>query len=303
MIKKTDRDDEITPKSLFLSRRQFLKTMGFTAAGAFLAACAGQPLTFNDPNKFADEPTPRDTALNFNNYYEFSLSKAVVAKLAGELTLSPWSLQVDGLVEKPAVIDMAALPDAFSLEERVYRMRCVEGWSMVLPWTGFPLRQLLDQVMPLPEARYVLFQSVLRPEEMPGQLSLDDYPWPYTEGLRLDEASHDLTLLAVGLYGDPLAPQNGAPIRLVVPWKYGFKSIKALTRISLVADQPPTLWNSLAPQEYGFYANVNPAVDHPRWTQATEIRLGDSQRRPTLLYNGYDEVADLYAGMDLSENF
>jgi sulfoxide reductase catalytic subunit YedY len=144
---------------------------------------------------------------------------------------------------------------------------------------------------------------VLRPEEMPGQLSLDDYPWPYTEGLRLDEASHDLTLLAVGLYGEPLAPQNGAPIRLVVPWKYGFKSIKALTRISLVADQPPTLWNSLAPQEYGFYANVNPAVDHPRWTQATEIRLGDSQRRPTLLYNGYDEVADLYAGMDLSENF
>lgn len=174
---------------------------------------------------------------------------------------------------------------------------------MVLPWMGFSLNQLLKAVEPLPEARYVAFQSVLRPEEMPGQQSLDYYPWPYMEGLRLDEAQHDLTILATGLYGEPLAPQNGAPIRLVVPWKYGFKSLKAITHISLVEAQPPTLWNSLAANEYGFYANVNPAVDHPRWSQATEIRIGESERRPTLLFNGYDEVAGLYEGMDLRENF
>jgi len=190
----------------------------------------------------------------------------------------------------------------FVQEERVYRMRCVEAWSMVLPWTGFPLAKLLDMAQPLPEARFVAFQSVYRPEEMPGQVGLD-FPWPYLEGLRLDEAQHPLTLLATGLYKEPLTPQNGGPIRLVVPWKYGFKSAKALVKITLQADQPVTFWNAFAPQEYGFYANVNPAVDHPRWSQSEERRIGEIGSRATLLFNGYDEVTPLYEGMDLKVNF
>lgn len=216
--------------------------------------------------------------------------------------MQPWQVEVGGLVSNPKKYTMEELLARFPQEERVYRMRCVEGWSMVLPWQGFPLSKLLEDVEPLPEAQYVGFISVLRPEEMPGQTSLS-FPWPYLEGLRLDEARHDLTLLATGLYGDPLTPQNGGPLRLVVPWKYGFKSLKAVVRITLQADQPVTFWNAIAPQEYGFYANVNPSVDHPRWTQSEERRIGENGSRPTLLFNGYDAVAPLYEGMDLRVDF
>jgi len=217
--------------------------------------------------------------------------------------IDPWQIQIDGLVANPQTLRLEELTERYKIDEFIYRMRCVEGWSMVLPWQGFRLNKLLEDIEPLPEARYIQFQSVYRPDEMPGQAALVNYPWPYSEGLRLDEARHDLTILATGLYDEPLSKQNGAPIRLVVPWKYGFKSVKSISRISLVADEPPTLWNSLAPKEYGFYANVNPAVDHPRWSQATEIRIGESERRPTILFNGYDEVAGLYEGMDLTKEF
>lgn len=268
-----------------------------------LAACLGNPTVTATPAILTDEQTAKDLATNFINYYEFSLSKTSVADLAKDFTMEPWQIEVDGLVRNPKTYSIEDILANFAQEERVYRMRCVEGWSMVLPWTGFPFSQLLEEVDPLPEAKYVAFTSVLRPEEMPGQVSLE-YPWPYLEGLRLDEARHDLTLLATGMYNEPLTPQNGGPIRLVVPWKYGFKSIKALVRINLVADMPVTFWNALAPQEYGFYANVNPAVDHPRWSQEYELRMGEQSRQKTLLFNGYEkEVASLYTGMDLMINF
>lgn len=231
------------------------------------------------------------------------MSKTSVAGLARDFALKPWQVEVSGLVKNPKTYTIDDLLSRFQPEERVYRMRCVEAWSMVLPWTGFPLSRLLKEAEPLPEAQFVAFEAVLRPEEMPGQRELD-YPWPYLEGLRLDEAMHDLTFLATGMYGEPLTPQNGGPIRLVVPWKYGFKGIKALVRIKLVKDMPVTFWNALAPQEYGFYANVNPAVDHPRWSQAEEIRIGEQKYRPTLLFNGYEkEVVSLYDGMDLKVNY
>lgn len=291
--------DPITPKALFLSRREFLRAAGFAGVGALLAACAPGGST---PSVFSETQTSKETALNFINYYEFSLSKNSVTEVAKDFATFPWEIEVSGLVNKPQTFSMADILAQFKQEERVYRMRCVEAWSMVLPWQGFPLKHLLDVVEPTAEAKFVSFESVLRPEQMPGQQSLP-YPWPYLEGLRLDEAMHDLTLLATGLYGEPLTPQNGAPIRLVVPWKYGFKCLKALTKIKLRADMPPTLWSSIGPQEYGFYANVNPDVDHPRWSQATELRMGDSERRPTLLFNGYDEVSSLYEGMDLKINY
>ena len=216
--------------------------------------------------------------------------------------MQPWQVEVGGLVKNPQTFSMEELLANFIQEERIYRMRCVEAWSMVLPWTGFPLAKLLEMAQPLPEAKFVAFQSVYRPEKMPGQVGLD-FPWPYVEGLRLDEAQHPLTLLATGLYKEPLSPQNGGPIRLVVPWKYGFKSAKALVKITLQADQPVTFWNAIAPQEYGFYANVNPAVDHPRWSQSEERRIGEISSRATLLFNGYDEVAPLYEDMDLTVYF
>lgn len=295
--------DKITPKHLYLTRRQFLKAAGIVSASAFLAACLGNPTVTATLAILTDEQTAKDLATNFINYYEFSLSKTSVADLAKDFTMEPWQIEVDGLVRNPKTYSIEDILANFAQEERVYRMRCVEGWSMVLPWTGFPFSQLLEEVDPLPEAKYVAFTSVLRPEEMPGQVSLE-YPWPYLEGLRLDEARHDLTLLATGMYNEPLTPQNGGPIRLVVPWKYGFKSIKALVRINLVADMPVTFWNALAPQEYGFYANVNPAVDHPRWSQEYELRMGEQSRQKTLLFNGYEkEVASLYTGMDLTINF
>ena len=294
--------DIITPKALYLNRREFLRAMGITSAALLLAACdpaeTGMPTLFGQ-----DALTAKEDALDYVNFYEFSLSKRNVDERAENFTIESWEIHIDGLVANPQTIAFEDLLSRYKIDEYVYRMRCVEGWSMVLPWQGFQLNQLLKDIEPLPEARYIQFQSVYRPDEMPGQVSLDYYPWPYSEGLRLDEALHPLTILATGMYEEPLTKQNGAPIRLVVPWKYGFKSIKSIARISLVAEQPPTLWQSLAANEYGFYANVNPAVDHPRWSQATEIRIGESERRSTLLFNGYDEVADLYEGMDLRKDF
>lgn len=292
-------EDLITPKALYLNRREFLRAMGFTSAALLLAACEPGGSGSVLPSFGQDTLTAKEDALDYVNFYEFSLSKRGVAERTDDFVIQPWEIQIDGLVANPQTITMDELLERYKVDEYVYRMRCVEGWSMVLPWQGFQLKKLLEDIEPLPEARYIQFQSVFRPEEMPGQVSLDNYPWPYSEGLRLDEALHPLTILATGLYDEPLAKQNGAPIRVVVPWKYGFKSIKSVARISLVAEQPPTLWQSLAANEYGFYANVNPAVDHPRWSQATEIRIGESERRSTLLFNGYDEVADLYKDMDL----
>ena len=295
--------DEVTPKALYLNRRQFLRNAAILGAGLTLAACIPGAEPGSAPTSFQDEITEKSEALNFINYYEFSLSKRAVTELAKDFTIEPWQVEVGGLVQNPITFTIPDLLERFEIVDRIYRMRCVEGYSMVLPWSGFLLRDLLEEVKPLPEAKFVSFKSVLRPEEMPGQVSLRNYPWPYQEGLRLDEAMHNLTLMATGMYSEPLSKQNGAPLRLVVPWKYGFKSPKAIQRITLTAEQPPTLWNALAPQEYGFLANVNPAVDHPRWSQATELRLGESERRATLLFNGYDEVASLYEGIDLTTNY
>jgi sulfoxide reductase catalytic subunit YedY len=251
-----------------------------------------------------DEPqTPFDDITHYNNFYEFSTDKESVAPAAANFDTTGWQVSVEGLVQKPKVFDLGDLLKLSPPEERIYRMRCVEAWSMVIPWVGFSLSKLLDAVQPLSNAKYVAFQTLLDPTRMPGQQNhvLD---WPYVEGLRMDEAMHPLTILASGIYGRALPPQDGAPIRLVVPWKYGFKGIKSIVKIKLVADQPPTTWNIAAPNEYGFYANVNPKVDHPRWSQATEQRIGESGRRPTLPFNGYaDQVAHLYAGLDLRANF
>ncbi len=298
------KQEPITPKQLYLTRRKFLESVGIFSVSAFLAACMGNPPSSpSTPLAPADDmETRKDLALSYNNYYEFGTSKSSVAERAESFQMQPWQVEVGGLVKHPQTFSMEELLANFVQEERIYRMRCVEAWSMVLPWMGFPLAKLLEMAQPLPEAKFVAFQSVYRPEEMPGQVGLD-FPWPYLEGLRLDEAQHPLTLLATGLYKEPLTPQNGGPIRLVVPWKYGFKSAKALVKITLQADQPVTFWNAIAPQEYGFYANVNPAVDHPRWSQSEERRIGEIGSRATLLFNGYDEVTPLYEGMDLKVNF
>ena len=302
-MEKNQPNDEVTPKALYLNRRQFLKQAAVFGAGLTLAACVPGATPGAAPSAFPDEVTEKSEALNFNNYYEFSLSKRSVTELAKDFSIDPWQVEVGGMVANPVTYTIPGLIERFKTVERTYRMRCVEGYSMVLPWSGFLLKDLLEEVQPLPEAKFVAFESVLRPEEMPGQISLRNYPWPYREGLRLDEAMHKLTLMATGMYSEPLSKQNGAPFRVVVPWKYWFKSPKAIQRITLTDNQPPTMWNSIAPQEYGFLANVNPSVDHPRWSQATEIRLGDSERRPTLLFNGYDEVASLYEGIDLTVEY
>jgi sulfoxide reductase catalytic subunit YedY len=301
---------EITPKDVYMNRRQFMKAAGFAAAGALLAACTPQgtpePLpeeTEAPPaalysDELMDPATSFEAITNYNNYYEFTVDKERVAKLAKNFTTTPWQVEVGGLVNKPRTFSLEDILALHAEEERVYRMRCVEGWSMVIPWLGFPLSALLKAVEPMGNAKYVGFETIMRPEEMPGLK--DYYPWPYLEGLRLDEAMHDLTILSTGLYGERLLPQNGAPLRLVVPWKYGFKSIKSIVRIDLLEEQPPTFWNMLAPDEYGFYSNVNPKHAHPRWSQATERRIGENMRRPTLMFNGYEEqVASLYSGMDL----
>lgn len=249
-----------------------------------------------------EKPTTLEDITNYNNFYEFSTDKREVAAAAKGFVTRPWAVEVGGLVNKPRTFDLDEL-FKFNQEERIYRFRCVEGWSMVIPWVGFPLAKLLENVEPLSQARYVAFQTLLDPDRMPNQRT-GVLSWPYVEGLRLDEAMHPLTILATGLYGQVLPPQDGAPIRLVVPWKYGFKSIKSIVKINLVAEQPPTTWSIEGPSEYGFYSNVNPHVDHPRWSQATEHRIGEFSGRPTLMFNGYaEQVAHLYKGMDLRVNF
>ena len=313
---------EITPKALYLSRRDFLKAMGIVTAGSLLAACAprqpavtatpetpaatavtGVPTASEQTDELGDPLNTYEQITNYNNYYEFSTSKEAVAPLSKNFKTSPWAVQVYGLVNNPKTYAVEDLIKKFPPEERIYRLRCVEAWSMVIPWTGFPLSSLLKEVEPTSEAKYVRFETLMDPEQMPGEGSRL-YPWPYQEGLRLDEALNDLTILATGLYGEPLPPQDGAPIRLVVPWKYGFKSIKSIVKIELVARQPATMWSTIAPDEYGFYANVNPDVPHPRWSQDTERRIGELGRRETLMFNGYaGQVAHLYDGMDLSLHY
>lgn len=308
------KSSEITPYSQYLSRRDFLKAAGIVTGSALLAACApggtGSAVPEGDAvdlaakfDELGDPANSFEDITNYNNYYEFTTNKEGVAARSQEFTTRPWTVEVYGLVNKPKTYAFEDLMSRFTQEERIYRLRCVEAWSMVIPWTGFQLADLLKEVEPTSKAKYVRFESVYRPEEMPGQSS-PFYPWPYQEGLRLDEAMNELTILATGLYGLPMPNQNGAPIRLVVPWKYGFKSIKAVTRIELTDKQPSTLWSAVGPNEYGFYSNVNPARPHPRWSQATERRIGELGRRETLMFNGYaEQVAYLYEGMDLIENY
>jgi len=308
---------EITPEHVYLSRRKFMVGIGALVAGSLLLnSCGGgeSPATSSpsaEPSKLepkgevettdlGEELTSFEAVTGYNNFYEFTVDKQGVKNAAKDFVTSPWSVAVGGLVQNPKTFDMSELLK-LEQEERIYRMRCVEGWSMVIPWVGFPLSKLLKQVEPLSTAKYVRFETLYDPEQMPGQ-SRGYYQWPYIEGLRVDEAMNDLAILATGLYGQELLPQNGAPVRLVVPWKYGFKSIKSIVKIDLVEEMPTSLWMAAAPHEYGFYANVNPDVDHPRWSQATERRIGEMGRQPTLMFNGYaEEVAHLYAGMDLSK--
>ena len=290
---------DVTPKADYLNRRQLLAAAGAAVGAAALMAPGRAGAEALEPNSLED-------ITSYNNFYEFGTGKDDPARYAGSLTTAPWSIVIDGLVERPGTYALSDILAGKDIDERLYRFRCVEAWSMVVPWNGFSLRQLLDQVGVQPGAKYVAFETLLRPEEMPGQR----YPtldWPYVEGLRLDEAMHPLTLMATGLYSEFLPKQNGAPIRLVVPWKYGFKSIKSIVRITLTESEPPCSWNIQNPREYGFYSNVNPEVDHPRWSQASERRIGGglfARRQETLMFNGYgDEVAGLYAGMDLQRFF
>lgn len=311
---------DITPERVYLNRRQFMKATGIAATAALLAACGvnapatpapaapassggALPATASKTtDELGDKLNSYEEITNYNNYYEFSLDKGEVAQVAKGFKTSPWTVQVGGLVNKPRAFSMDDLLK-FAQEERIYRLRCVEAWSMVIPWVGFPLSALLKQVEPQGSARYVRFETLQNPDAMPGQKNWM-FEWPYVEGLRLDEAMHNLTILATGLYGKPLPPQDGAPIRLVVPWKYGFKGCKSIVKIDLVADMPTSFWMKSAPDEYGFYANVNPNVPHPRWSQATERRIGELARRKTLLFNGYgDQVASMYSNMDLAKFF
>ena len=309
------RSSEITPKDVFLSRRDFIKAAGVIAGGAALAACAPEiaesteaagspmPVASGLTDELGDPANSFEEITNYNNYYEFSTNKEAVAPLSKKFTTTPWTVEVGGMVNKPQTFGIEDILKLFPQEERIYRLRCVEAWSMVIPWNGFPLASLLKMVEPKSDAQYVRFQTVYRPEEMKGQGS-PFYPWPYQEGLRIDEAMNDLTLIATGIYGETILPQNGAPLRLVVPWKYGFKSIKSIVKIELVAEQPATLWNNANPREYGFYSNVNPERSHPRWSQVSERRIGELTRRETLPFNGYGEqVAHLYDGMDLMQNY
>jgi len=326
---------EITPEHLYLSRRKFMANvlagMGAVAVGGVaLSACGrqaapsptaadvGEHVRMTEPpgtlpaeipslptlsaseDELGDKLTSYSAINTYNNYYEFTFSKEGVAELAQGFKTDPWTVEVGGLVNQPRTFDLGDIFSGFGQQERVYRMRCVEAWSMVIPWVGFPLAELLKEVEPTSNAKYVRFETLYDPDQMPGQRN-KSFPWPYVEGLRLDEAMHDLTILATGIYGKLLSPQTGAPVRLVVPWKYGFKSIKSIVKIELVEEMPTSTWMAQAPQEYGFYANVNPNVPHPRWSQATERRIGEIGRRKTTLFNGYEEqVADLYEGMDLT---
>jgi sulfoxide reductase catalytic subunit YedY len=318
LIKKPDdiKASEITSKELFLSRRRFLKqaaVAGAAVAGAakldFLApsiAHAGEKLANVQKSRFSttETLTPIKDVTTYNNFYEFGTDKYSPAQYAKSLQPRPWTVAVDGEIKKPKRYDIDELMKLAPLEERVYRLRCVEGWSMVIPWIGFPLNALIKQVEPTGKAKYVEFTTLLDPKQMPEQKSRMVLDWPYIEGLRIDEANHPLAILCVGLYGETLPNQNGAPIRMVIPWKYGFKSIKSIVKIRFVEQQPTTTWMKAGPTEYGFYSTVNPEVDHPRWSQARERRIGEFIKRKTLMFNGYgDQVAQLYQGMDLRKYF
>jgi len=316
-------DREITPRELYVNRRTVMRG-GVIAASAAATGWLYRQLNGVDallgdrpaiehlvkpersPTKgfwVDDDPTPRASILNYNNFYEFSTDKDGVARAAAGFNTAGWQLAVDGLVHKPRVFGLADLRALGPTEERIYRMRCVEAWSMVIPWAGLPLARLLAAVEPMSSANYVAFQTLHDPVRMPNQRT-KVLEWPYVEGLRIDEAMHPLALLATGLYGQELPPQDGAPVRLVTPWKYGFKGVKSIVKITLTETQPPTSWQRHAPNEYGFFANVNPHHDHPRWSQATEQRIGETGRRKTLMFNGYgDQVASLYAGMDLDVHY
>ena len=316
---KPIRSSEITPEHLYLSRRDFLKGMGIVSASVMmLAACQGSelsdeaspipgpgsdaPVAGIEVDELGDPLTSFEEVTSYNNFYEFTSDKTEVAELSTDFRTSPWEVQVGGLVKNPKTYSVDDLK-RFSVQERIYRLRCVEGWSMVIPWIGFPLAELLNQAEPTSEAKYVRFETAYDPEQMPGQKS-KWFKWPYEEGLRLDEAMHDLAILSTGLYGKDLLPQNGAPVRLVVPWKYGFKSIKSIVKIELVAKMPVSFWMAADPKRYGFFSNVNPNVQHQRWSQSTERRVGELERRKTLMLNGYEEeVAPLYAGQDLNKDF
>lgn len=322
------RECEVTPEAVYLSRRRLMSAAAGAVAASILPVRADEgrytdvepgasPAWFSEKLSSVrwqavtageEALTPYPDVTHYNNFYEFGTNKGDPARYAGKLEVEPWSVMIDGEVARPGAVSLEQLVQPHRLEERIYRLRCVEAWSMVIPWLGFPLVDLIKRAEPTANAKFVRFETRVAPEQMAGVrsgFSLID--WPYVEGLRLDEAMHPLTLMAVGLYGRVLPNQNGAPLRLVVPWKYGFKSIKSIVRISLVAEQPKTTWESLAPDEYGFYANVNPQVDHPRWSQATERRLPNSLFNPnvisTRLFNGYDEVATLYSGLDLRKNY
>jgi sulfoxide reductase catalytic subunit YedY len=327
LIKRPDdiRASEITPEEAFLGRRRFLGATGLlgigaaiglspllacargdaaatdSAAGEIASAAASDAASSQPPSRA--EITAYDDATGYNNYYEFGTDKEDPKANAGALRIAPWSVAVEGLVKKPAVYAIDDLFKGMTAAERVYRHRCVEAWSMVIPWLGYPLGDVLKRLDPLPSAKFVEFTTLFDPKQMSGQRS-SVLPWPYVEALRIDEAMHPLALLATGMYGKPAPNQNGAPVRLIVPWKYGFKGGKAIVKIRFTEQQPRTTWNVSAPNEYGFYANVNPTVDHPRWSQAKERRVGEFGRKATLMFNGYaDQVASLYAGMDLRRNF
>jgi sulfoxide reductase catalytic subunit YedY len=314
LIRKPRKSDpassEITPEDVYMNRRQFMK--GAAGAAALLAAAPGSVLARTPdaparrrrgegvPWGVDDELTPFEDVTSYNNFYEFGMDKRDPARYADEFNPEPWTVEVDGHCAHPGTYDVWDLLERDEVEERIYRLRCVEAWSMVIPWQGVPLRNVISRLEPTASAKFLAFETVYRPDEMRGQRR-SVLEWPYVEGLRLDEAANELTLLATGLYGRELPNQNGAPLRLVVPWKYGFKSIKSIVRISFVDEMPPTSWNRSAPREYGFYANVNPEVDHPRWSQARERRIGELGRRETLMFNGYEEeVGHLYRGMDLA---
>lgn len=295
--------EDVTPYAAFLNRRQIMAGLGGAAGLGLAGLTAGQAQAAGDE---ALEPNSWEDVTSYCIFYEFGTGKTDPAAYAGQMTTTPWSVEIDGMVDRPGSYSMEQILDAMTLEERIYRFRCVEAWSMVVPWQGFELADLLDVAGVQDGAKYVAFETLYRPSEMPGT-AYKVLDWPYREGLRLDEARHPLTIMATGIFGKPLPNQNGAPLRLVVPWKYGFKSIKSIVRITLTDKEPPTSWNMANPREYGFYSNVNPNVSHPRWSQASERRIGGglfARRQPTLMFNGYEkEVASLYEGMDLARNF
>jgi sulfoxide reductase catalytic subunit YedY len=312
MVIKTDtgiKSSEITDYAVYRNRRRFMQaTAGLALAPLVGTAWAGygnRALSFDKAPKFStdEELTSYKDVTHYNNYYEFGTSKSAPAEYAHQLDVDPWSVSIEGQVAKPGTYTLEDILKPHSYQERIYRLRCVEGWSMVIPWIGFPLKDLIARFQPTSRAKYVEFTTLYRPDEMPGQRrSVLD--WPYVEGLRMDEAMHPLALIAVGLYGEVLPKQNGAPLRLVVPWKYGFKSIKSIVKLRFMETQPMTTWHKAIPNEYGFYSNVNPHVDHPRWSQKRERRIGDFFKRPTLMFNGYEkQVAHLYKGMDLKKYF